>query len=117
MLVNDQKIHLDQISEVYSFGAVAFYMYTEVVPVAYGKSMEDPSFDFPFEKMLQAVAQCRVRSFKQAGVEPFPKLERILMRCLENDRTQRYQTFKSLLATLSCYEHMFVIVFDNTSNI
>lgn len=75
-------------------------MYTKVAPVAYGKSMEDPSFDFPFEEMLKAVTQCRVRSFKQAGVEPFPELEQILMSCLEKDRTQRYQTFESLLAAL-----------------
>jgi hypothetical protein len=51
MLVQDNKIPLDQISEVYSFGAVAFYMYTNVVPVAYGETLEDPGYkEIPFEK-------------------------------------------------------------------
>lgn len=101
MLVNDQKIPLDQVSEVYSFGAVAFFIYTGVVPAAYGESMEDPSYkDFSFEDKLNAIVQGRVRSFAQAGAETFPEFERILMKCLESEKARRYQTFEELKADL-----------------
>ncbi|MFC7442599.1 serine/threonine protein kinase [Laceyella putida] len=96
MLVDDQHIPLDPVSEIYSFGAVAYLIYTGVVPVAYGETMEDTGYEFPFEEMLKAVAQGKVRSFAQAGAEPFPELEKILMKCLKKDRRQRYQTFEQL---------------------
>jgi hypothetical protein len=74
---------------------------TGVVPVAYGPSMEDYRFkEYSFEEKLEAVTQGRIRSFEQAGVGPFPELERILMRCLETNREKRYSTFKALLSDL-----------------
>jgi hypothetical protein len=76
-------------------------MYTKVVPVAYGETMEDPSYkDIPFEKKSKAVAQGKVRSFAQAGAEPFPELEAVLMKCLDRDRSKRYQSFESLKIAL-----------------
>ncbi|MDQ0417644.1 serine/threonine protein kinase [Croceifilum oryzae] len=100
MLAGSQEIPLDAVSEIYSFGAVVFYLYTRVVPVAYSHSMEDPSYDFEFNDMLQAVRSGRVRSFAQAGATPFAELEYILQRCLETDRAKRYQSFSELLCML-----------------
>lgn len=45
---------------------------------------------------LKAVQNGRIRTFKQAGAEPFPELEQILIRCLQKDRSQRYQSFDEL---------------------
>ncbi|SEN02920.1 protein kinase domain-containing protein [Lihuaxuella thermophila] len=104
MMDGNANIPLDAISEIYSFGAVAFFLYTGKTPVVYVESLEEEEkIDLkaiPFEQKLLAVSQGRIRSFEQAGAEPFPELERILMKCLEKDRTKRYQTFGDLNAAL-----------------
>lgn len=103
MLQNTTKIPLDPVSEIYSFAAVIYFLYTQVVPVAYGDTMEDTSFDFPFEDQLIAVKDGRVRSFKQAGADPFPELEQILLKCLQKNRLNRFQSFDELLNAFQKY--------------
>lgn len=93
-------IPLDQVSEVYSFGAVAYFLYSGVTPVSYGDEWNDRSYHYPFKQKLLAVANGRVRSFAQAEAAPFPELERVIMQCLRQDRRERYQTFQALYEAL-----------------
>ncbi|TCP62571.1 hypothetical protein [Baia soyae] len=83
MLASSQRIPLDAVSEIYSFGAVVFYLYTRVVPVAYSHSMEDPSYDLEFNDMLQA---SRSNPIRRVG--------------MYTDRAKRCQSFSELLCVL-----------------
>jgi serine/threonine protein kinase len=95
MLVDNQHIPLDPLSEIYSFAAVAFTLYTGQPPTMCGEAKEER---VSFEQRLQAIVQGRNKSFAQAGATPFPELEQILLRCLAPERGQRYQTFTALLS-------------------
>jgi hypothetical protein len=101
MLANNHTIRLDLLSEVYSFGAVAFFLYTGKTANAYGDSLEgDDLKDISKEQKLIAISQGRTRSFAQVGAEAFPELERVLKWCLEVDRNQRCPTFSAARAAL-----------------
>lgn len=93
MRKGNDRIPLDQTSEIYSFGAVAFFLYTGEPPVEYKNRS--------FKQRLQAISQGEIRTFAQVGAEPFPQLEEILLRCLESNKMRRYQTFNDLLRVLS----------------
>jgi serine/threonine protein kinase len=101
MLVRDQHIPLDALSEIYSFGAVAFFLYTGKTACVYndvseGKQPGEPSF----EQRLKAISHGRLRPFAQAGAGPFPDLERVLSWFLSPNIDQRCPTFDTALTAL-----------------
>jgi serine/threonine protein kinase len=100
MLAGNTHISLDMVSEVYSFGSVAFFLYTGKTAIAYGESMEEDNFHLPKEQNLSTIIQGQTRSFAQSGSEAFPELEQVLLKCLATDRSMRYQTFEELLSAL-----------------
>lgn len=100
MLARKQSISIDSISEIYSFGAVAFFLYTAELPVDYGGSMTGSGDNSSFEDKLKAVINGQVKSFDRVRATPFPELERILQKCLAKDREQRYQSFEDLYRKL-----------------
>lgn len=92
---------LDEKTEVYAFGATAFFLYSDVVPIAYSEDHTNTDYkSFPFEKKLKQIVQGRRRSFQSVGVTPFPQLEQILSRCLALSRDKRYANFSEVLLEL-----------------
>ena len=104
MLTGDQHIPLDARSEIYSFAAVAFTLYTRKTATRYESAVPgEQGRELSFAQQLQAIGQRPIRSFVEAGAEPFPELERVLQWCLETNREHRCPTFDAVLHAL---EHL-----------
>lgn len=102
MLRNEMNIPYSITSEIYSFGAVLFTLYTDYTACYY---TDDPTdiedyLKVSFEEELQAVVEGRKRQFNQIKVDSFLELERILVKCLETNPSNRYQKFEQLKSDL-----------------
>ncbi|TYR78273.1 protein kinase [Priestia megaterium] len=95
MMKGTKKIPLSIPSEIYSFGAVAFFLYTGELPVDYNNIPDH----YKHQKLL-AISKGYIKSFKDLKCNPFPELELILTRCLDKNKDKRYQRFEELLSDL-----------------
>ncbi|SHF33973.1 Serine/threonine protein kinase [Seinonella peptonophila] len=102
MIEGNKDIPLDVISEIYSFGAVAYFLYTNASPVAYSSSMEDTDYrSIPFEDKLKAIKAGRIRPFEYVRKDSrFTELELIISKCQSREKEERYQTFEALYSDL-----------------
>ncbi|NOK59853.1 MAG: hypothetical protein GFH27_549291n45 [Chloroflexi bacterium AL-W] len=106
MLSDNQHIALDILSEIYSFGAVAFFLYTGKTAHAYGETLDGNEMaEISKEEKLQAIVQGRIRSFAHTDAVAFPELEQILHWCLQIDRSQRCASFIALFTALKDLKH------------
>jgi serine/threonine protein kinase len=116
MLRNELNIPYSITSEIYSFGAVLFILYTDYTACYY---VDDPSdnedyLKVSFEEELQAVVEGKKRKFNQIQTDSFPELERILVKCLEKNPSIRYQNFEELQADLESLLHTFFSIETST---
>lgn len=85
MLDKKEKIQIDISSEVYSIASVIYFLYTQKTTTLYGKDLKE----LTLEEMLLSIANGKVKSFKEIGVEEFTELEKIITPCLSYDKNQR----------------------------
>lgn len=81
---------LDLISEIYSLGAVLFFVYTGKPLVKYIEG----------EDINGAIARGDKVTFDDAGATAFPELEEILSRMTKLDRRERYSSLREVLFDL-----------------
>ncbi|RKL64952.1 hypothetical protein CR203_23375 [Salipaludibacillus neizhouensis] len=101
MLKEKLNIPLDLMSEIYSFGAVSFFLYTGYTANSYGESPASNQIK-GIEKndKLTAITLGKTRTFSQIDAEPFPDFESVIMKCLSLQRTNRFKNFEELLISL-----------------
>lgn len=86
MLLDDDCIEYDRLSEVYSAASVMYSIYTSKPSTNY------PSEDhksLPRAVKLRCIVNSERRTFAEAGAPEFPELESVLDSCLVADRSQR----------------------------
>ncbi|MEM8532229.1 MAG: hypothetical protein AAGF95_15395 [Chloroflexota bacterium] len=106
MLSDSHHIALDALSEIYSFGSVAFFLYTGKTAHAYGRTLDGHEMaEISKEDKLQAIVQGRIRSFTHTDAAAFSELEQILHWCLQVDRSQRCPSFPALFTALKDLKH------------
>ncbi|WP_044640904.1 serine/threonine-protein kinase [Risungbinella massiliensis] len=92
---------LNELTEVYAFGATAFFLYSDVVPIAYSEDHTNTNYkSIPFEEKLKQIVRGKRRSFQSVGVTPFPQLEQILNRCLILSKNERFANVSELMLEL-----------------
>lgn len=96
MIAGTREPVQDEVSEIYSFGAVAYVLWTAASP------LEPVEKDF--RKMLEAVVSARVRTFEEAGAGVFPALETVVTRCMAKERTARFSSMEEVVAALGACE-------------
>lgn len=94
MLQGSRTIPLDIASEVYSLGAVLFFLYTGQPPTDYGSART-------LDERLEAIAAGNLCTFAEAGVPPFDELEAIVRRCLQPRPDDRWASFAEVCAVLT----------------
>ncbi len=88
MLEKSGEVIYDLPSEIYSMGAVIYYLTTGNTVIDYGR---DDHMALPLEKKLTMVAEGRFRPFSKCG-----RLESVLRSALSISRNMRYASISGL---------------------
>ncbi len=88
--------NLDRRSDIYSYGCVLFQMLTRVPPFDFADREGDTEF-FVMEQHLRHPP----RPLRELNPDVPEQIERIVLRCLEKQPSDRFETCQDLLAALS----------------
>lgn len=96
-LEQSEHIEYDVLAEVYSLGAMFYFLYTGETAVDYGPG---EMMQIPFQQKLEAVAEGRLRGFKDTDSECEAQLQDVIKKCLAADPSSRYSSVAQLLNAL-----------------
>jgi serine/threonine protein kinase/tetratricopeptide (TPR) repeat protein len=97
---------LDYRSDVFSFGTVLFEMLSTKNPFARNNKAET----------ISAILTGQVPALKHDNTTILRELERIARKCLQNDKSERFQSANELLIELESCKHKFLKEGDRTSS-
>ncbi len=97
MLEEISSIEYNFSSEIYSMGALLYFLYTGETAVNYGPGTVN---EIPFKQKLEAVAKNNLRGFSNPNSECESRLQSIIKKCLSSESHSRFASTDALYDAL-----------------